>query len=151
MSRSGFKLPDFVDAAFKKLNSDVTLKTGVTIGEYQTSLEYTQAGVPTKTDESLHYILPVLAKPIVNKIVAKAGLGIDTVLISDPTQGSFKAALKGSITDAGPCESQVHGTRTLILTLYRSRRQDQFSIWSQCRLGRQASWYHENERHPGHW
>ncbi|KAG6854052.1 hypothetical protein C0991_011030 [Blastosporella zonata] len=81
----GFDLPKFVNTAFKKLQSDVELNVDVTIGEssgtlvasmahnrglgdYQTTLQYTQSGVPTATDESLDYILPVLAQPIVQQI-----------------------------------------------------------------------------------
>lgn len=71
----GFNLPKFVQSAFSKLQSDVELTTDVTIGEYATTLQYSQNGLPTKTDDSLNYILPVLAKPIVQKIVSGSGLG----------------------------------------------------------------------------
>lgn len=83
--RSGFNLPNFVQAAFKKLQSDVQLSADVTIGihphflvffaskssegDYQTTLQYTQTAVPTATDNSLDLILPVLAQPIVQKLV----------------------------------------------------------------------------------
>jgi hypothetical protein len=94
-----------VQGAFKKLQSDVQLTTDVNIGDYATTLEYSQSGLPTATDDSLDYILPVLAKPIVQKIVSGTGLGyvnqiidcasfvtpysIETVIISDPKQDSF--------------------------------------------------------------
>lgn len=47
----------------------------MTIGDYQTNLQYTQKAVPTKTDDSLNLILPILAQPIVQKIVDAAILG----------------------------------------------------------------------------
>lgn len=74
---TGFDLPSFVDAAFKNLVSDVALTAGVTIGEYATTLSYTQKHVITITDQSLHLLLPVLAKPIVQKVVDGAILGYE--------------------------------------------------------------------------
>lgn len=100
---SGFDLPTYVDAAFQKLTADVELSSGVNIGQYQTSLSYTQLGVTIKTDKSLNFILPVLAQPIVQKIVGGSVLGIETVLIKDVKENSFGTSLKGSITNAGPC------------------------------------------------
>lgn len=87
-----FNLPDFVDAAFKELRSDVTLPAGVTIGmffrdaeyalseksgtgDYSTSLIYAQSAVSTTTDDSLNLLLPILAQPIVQKIVDASFLG----------------------------------------------------------------------------
>lgn len=112
--RSGFNLPEFVQTAFKELKSDVELTTDVTMGDYKTTLKYTQPGVPTKTDESLNLILPVLAQPIVQKVVSGSGIrywthdpltsfrskdfnSIDDVLIIDPQQNSFSECSSHSI------------------------------------------------------
>ncbi|KXN90203.1 hypothetical protein AN958_04693 [Leucoagaricus sp. SymC.cos] len=103
----GFNLPTFVQAAFRKLQSDVQLTSEVLIGEYRTTLQFAQTGVPTSTDESLDLILPILAQPIVSKIVAGAELGVDTVLISDPKQDSFGTHLRGSISNAGPFDAKI--------------------------------------------
>ncbi|KAJ3567055.1 hypothetical protein NP233_g6616 [Leucocoprinus birnbaumii] len=103
----GFELPTFVQTAFKKLTSDVELSTDVTIGEYKTTLQFTQTGVPTVTDDSLDLILPILAQPIVTKIVAGSGLGVNTVLISDPKEEAFNTHLQGSITNAGPFDAKI--------------------------------------------
>lgn len=70
----GFNLVDYVQDAFKQLKSDVKLSTDVTIGDYSTTLEYEQNGLTTKTDDSLNMLLPILAKPIVQKIVDAAGI-----------------------------------------------------------------------------
>ncbi|KAJ3838704.1 hypothetical protein F5878DRAFT_725102 [Lentinula raphanica] len=102
-----FTLPDFVQTAFKQLKSDVNLTVDVTIGEYNAVLNYFQSGLPTETDSSLDFILPVLAKPIVQKIVGGAGLGIDAVIISNPQQSSFNTALNGSINNAGPFDATI--------------------------------------------
>ncbi|KAF9562634.1 hypothetical protein CPC08DRAFT_706528 [Agrocybe pediades] len=103
----GFDLPSFVQKAFKQLKSDVTLSTDVTIGDYKTTLDFSQPGVPTATDDSLDLILPVLAAPIVQKIVGGSSLGLDTVLILDPAQNAFKTQLKGSISNAGPFDAKI--------------------------------------------
>ncbi|KAJ3868577.1 hypothetical protein EV359DRAFT_77557 [Lentinula novae-zelandiae] len=102
-----FTLPGFVQTAFKQLKSDINLTVDVTIGEYNAVLNYFQSSLPTETDDSLDFILPILAKPIVQKIVGGAGLGIDAVLISDPEQSSFNTALNGSINNAGPFDATI--------------------------------------------
>ncbi|KAL1735691.1 hypothetical protein EV714DRAFT_280260 [Schizophyllum commune] len=104
---TGFELPPYVQQAFKQLHSDVSLTAGVTIGEYETHLTYAQEGLPTKTDDSLDYLLPILARPIVEKIVDGAALGIETVLITDPKEDTFTAALVGTITNAGPFDAVI--------------------------------------------
>ncbi|KDQ27871.1 hypothetical protein PLEOSDRAFT_1112748 [Pleurotus ostreatus PC15] len=104
---TGFNLPEFVQTAFKELKSDVELTTDVTMGDYKTTLKYTQPGVPTKTDESLNLILPVLAQPIVQKVVSESGISIDDVLIIDPQQNSFKTRLRGGINNAGPFDAKI--------------------------------------------
>lgn len=45
------------------------------LGDYKTTLTYVQKGVPTQTDESLNLILPILAGPIVQKVVDGVVLG----------------------------------------------------------------------------
>ncbi|KAI0305626.1 hypothetical protein B0F90DRAFT_1815219 [Multifurca ochricompacta] len=104
---SGFNLPKFVDTAFKQLHSDVQLEADVQIGDYRTTLQYTQLAVPTKTDETLNLLLPILAQPIVQKIVAGSSLGVNSVLITNPTANSFGTKLSGSITQAGPFDAEI--------------------------------------------
>ncbi|KAF5386260.1 hypothetical protein D9615_002421 [Tricholomella constricta] len=104
---TGFNLPNFVHAAFKKLKSDVELTADVTIGEYKTTLQYIQTSVPTVTDDSLEFILPVLAHPIVQQIVGGSSLGISNVLITNPKQTAFDTKLKGDIGNAGPFDAII--------------------------------------------
>ncbi|KAL4074292.1 hypothetical protein J3A83DRAFT_4234939 [Scleroderma citrinum] len=104
---TGFDLPTFVDAAFKQLRTDVHLTAELMIGEYATTLIYTQPSVPIATDASLNLILPVLAQPIVQKIVGMSVLGVDTVIITNPQQTSFGTQLKGSITNTGPFDATI--------------------------------------------
>ncbi|PPQ99716.1 hypothetical protein CVT24_009699 [Panaeolus cyanescens] len=104
---ANFDLTTFVNTAFKKLTSDVQLSTDVTIGDYKTTLTFAQDGLPTATDESLELILPILAQPIVQKIVGGSTLGLDNVLIIDPAQNTFNTQLKGSINNAGPFDAII--------------------------------------------
>ncbi|TFY75371.1 hypothetical protein EWM64_g8642 [Hericium alpestre] len=104
---TGFNLPNYVDAAFKKLVSDVQLTAAFTIGNYSTSMEYTQNNVTTRTDQSLNMLLPILAKPIVQKIVTGSALGVSQVTITNLQQTSFGTKLSGSITQAGPFDALI--------------------------------------------
>jgi hypothetical protein len=92
------------------------------VGDYKTTLQYTQHSVPTSTDQTLNLLLPILAQPIVQKIVSGTTLGwahwqsslvpdtdrrihsVNNVLITNPTANSFGTKLSGSITQAGPCK-----------------------------------------------
>jgi hypothetical protein len=90
------------------LTTDVTLQSTVSIGNYQTTLSYTQRNVPVSTDNSLNHLLPILASPIVQSLVDGSVLGlvnaivplpipikhpfrsrIDTIVITDPTATTF--------------------------------------------------------------
>ncbi|GAA5951249.1 hypothetical protein JCM3765_002422 [Sporobolomyces pararoseus] len=104
---TGFDLPSYVLRAFAGLEVNVELVSSVNIGDYSTVLSYTQPGVPAYTDESLTLLLPVLARPIVQKIVDEAALGIDTVMISNPTNTAFTAGLVGSLTNSGPFDAVI--------------------------------------------
>ncbi|GAA5914535.1 uncharacterized protein JCM6883_003197 [Sporobolomyces salmoneus] len=104
---TGFDLPSYVLRAFAGLDVNVELISSVNIGDYSTVLSYTQPGVPAYTDQTLTLLLPVLARPIVQKIVDEAALGIDTVMISDPTNTAFTAGLVGSLTNSGPFDAVI--------------------------------------------
>ncbi|KAF8524806.1 hypothetical protein BU17DRAFT_84312 [Hysterangium stoloniferum] len=104
---TGFNLPQFVDTAFKQLQSDIVLTSDVSIGDYPTTLSFTQTAVAVKTDQSLNLLLPILAQPIVQKIITGSVLAIDTVLITNPQENSFETFLTGSITNAGPFDALI--------------------------------------------
>ncbi|KAK0485666.1 hypothetical protein IW261DRAFT_1451420 [Armillaria novae-zelandiae] len=110
---TGFNLPQFIHQAFSKLETDVDLTTGLKIGDYSTTLKYTQSGVKTNTDDSLDLILPILAQPIVQRLVSQSVLSIGNVLISDPRPESFTATMAGSITNAGPFDAVIAFTSGL--------------------------------------
>ncbi|BGP44010.1 hypothetical protein JCM10449v2_008067 [Rhodotorula kratochvilovae] len=105
---TGFDLPSYVLEAFAGLEVDIDLLSAVNIGEYTTSLTYRQAGVPAYTDQTLTMLLPVLARPIVQKIVDEAALNVDTVMITDPSNNAFTAGLVGSIRNSGPFDAVIN-------------------------------------------
>ncbi|KAF8586733.1 hypothetical protein K439DRAFT_1631457 [Ramaria rubella] len=113
---TGFNLPNFVDTAFKQLQADIVLSSAVSIGDYPTSLDFTQLAVPVSTDQSLNLLLPILAQPIVQKIITGSILAIDTVLISNPQENTFDAQLTGSITGAGPFDALIDFGRGLTIS-----------------------------------
>ncbi|SGY79107.1 BQ5605_C008g05044 [Microbotryum silenes-dioicae] len=110
---TGFDLPSFVLAAFKTLVVNVELAASTTLGEYVTKLSFTQKNVPAVTDSSLTMLLPVLARPIVQKIVDEAILAITTVTIANPSNTAFTAGLVGAINNAGPFDAVIAFTSGL--------------------------------------
>ncbi|KEI38214.1 uncharacterized protein L969DRAFT_517877 [Mixia osmundae IAM 14324] len=104
---TGFDLPTYVDTAFKQLTVNVALVSVVSIGQFTTDLTYSQADVPVVTDQTLNLLLPVLALPIVQKIVDGAVLAVDTVTITNPMLNSFGTGLTGSITQSGPFDAVI--------------------------------------------
>ena len=83
---TGFDLPSYVAQAFKAARTDLIITSDAVIGEYGTTLTFSQRNVPLNTDETLFKLLPVLAKPIVQKIVDASILNIDTATEIDKKQ-----------------------------------------------------------------
>lgn len=110
---TGFDLPSYVDRAFKVATVNLDIVSDVTIGDYGTTLTFSQTDVPLGTDATLNKLLPVLAAPIVQKIVDGAVLALDRVTILDPQNESFNTALQGSITQAGPFDAVIQFTQGL--------------------------------------
>ncbi|WFC96530.1 hypothetical protein MBRA1_003191 [Malassezia brasiliensis] len=72
--------------------------------------------VPMKMDSMLNLLLPVLAKPIVQKIIDGSNLVIQRVTILNPTQTKFRVHMVGSITNAGPFDAVIKFTQGLQVT-----------------------------------
>ena len=96
-----------MQTAFRQLTVNVDLISTVTIGQYTTQLTYSQKQVPTITDSTLNLLLPVLAQPIVQKIVDGSILTVATVIIQNPQENSFDTILTGSIRNAGPFDAVI--------------------------------------------
>lgn len=104
---TGFNLPDYVDRAFAVATLDLVINSDATIGDYATALTFSQSNVPLGTDSSLNLLLPILASPIVQKIVDNAILNIDRVTILNPQENTFQAAIQGTITSSGPFDATI--------------------------------------------
>lgn len=104
---TGFNLPSYVLRAFSVATLDLTIVSKATIGDYATTLTFSQQDVPVGTDASLNKLLPVLASPIVQKIVDNSILNIDRVTIMNPQLNSFQVSLQGTLTNSGPFDATV--------------------------------------------
>ncbi|WFD44515.1 hypothetical protein MPSI1_003183 [Malassezia psittaci] len=104
---TNFNLPNFVDKAFSVASANLEIVSQTQIGEFVSSLTFSQQNVPLKTDSTLNLLLPVLAKPIVQKIVDGSLLAIKTVTILNPTLNKFQTHLIGSITNSGPFDATI--------------------------------------------
>ncbi|WFD34248.1 hypothetical protein MCUN1_001085 [Malassezia cuniculi] len=102
-----FDLPSYVKKAFSVATVNLDTIGTSKVGDYQTDISFVQRNVNLTIDDSIELLLPVLAKPIVQKIVDGAILGIDSVLIIDPQAQSFRTRMKGSITNAGPFNAVI--------------------------------------------
>ncbi|SPO24995.1 probable conserved hypothetical Ustilago-specific protein [Ustilago trichophora] len=113
---TGFDLPSYIDRAFKSATANLEIVSEANIGDYSTTLTFAQQNVPLGTDVTLNKLLPVLAGPIVQKIVDNAILNIDRVTILNPQQNSFQTALQGTIKNAGPFDATISFTNGLDVT-----------------------------------
>ncbi|KAF8525642.1 hypothetical protein JB92DRAFT_3093617 [Gautieria morchelliformis] len=89
VSLGGIQYISSSDADGTTLQSDIVLSSAVSISDYPTTLDFTQLAVPVATDDSLNLLLPILAQPIVQKIITGAVLAINTVFISTLQETAF--------------------------------------------------------------
>ncbi|CDR88214.1 uncharacterized protein SPSC_03875 [Sporisorium scitamineum] len=113
---TGFDLPSYVDRAFRSATANLEIVAENNIGDYSSTLTFAQQDVPLGTDVTLNKLLPVLAGPIVQKIVDNAILNIDRVTILNPQQNSFQTALQGTITNSGPFDATIQFRNGLNVT-----------------------------------
>lgn len=104
---TGFNLPDYILKAFTVAKADLVITADATIGEYGTTLTFSQNSVPLGTDDTLLLLLPTLAQPIVQRIVDGAVLNIDRVTITEARPTTFVASIQGALTNAGPFDGIV--------------------------------------------
>ncbi|KAI8149167.1 hypothetical protein BJV82DRAFT_209323 [Fennellomyces sp. T-0311] len=103
----GFNISSYVMDAMKVLAADLQLSSTLTIGEYVNDLAFSQDGVAVATDGTVTRLIPIVGQPIVQQIVDGAQLGFETIVLSSPSDMSFKVQMKGSITNAGPMAAQI--------------------------------------------
>ena len=110
---TNFNLPDYVHKAFSKALMNLVVESESTMGEYTTTITFPQQDVSLKTDQTLDLLLPVLARPVVQKIVDGSVLAVQSVLIINPQAKSFQARLKGTIRHSGPFDATISFDRGL--------------------------------------
>lgn len=104
---ANFNISSYVMQAMQALKVDLSLTSGVTIGQYSTDLPFSQNSVAIATDNSVTQLIPIVGQPIVQAIVDGAVLGFDTIILSAPTNTQFTVQMKGSITNAGPMDAAI--------------------------------------------
>ncbi|KAI9258208.1 hypothetical protein BDA99DRAFT_113950 [Phascolomyces articulosus] len=104
---NGFNISSYVMDAMKILKADLQLSSGLTIGEYQNDLAFSQSDVGVQTGEDVTLLIPIVGQPIVQQIVDGAELAFETIILSEPSDTAFKVQMKGSITNAGPMDAAI--------------------------------------------
>lgn len=112
---TGFNLPNFVDKAFSVASANLEITTEAQVGVFLAPITFSQLNVPLKTDDSLHLLLPVLSKPVVQKIIDGSILSIDRVTILNPAQKKFQTHLVGEINYSGPLMLRFNSPRPAAL------------------------------------
>lgn len=113
---AGFNISSYVMEAMKALKVDISLSSGLTIGQYQTDLAFSQGGVAITTDSSVTGLIPIVGQPIVQQIVDGAVLSFESVMMSAPTDTEFTVQMKGSIAGAGPIDALISFPSPLTVT-----------------------------------
>ncbi|CAO3650856.1 unnamed protein product [Mucor hiemalis] len=103
----GFNIVNYVNEAMKALKVDLTLNSGLTIGQYQNDLAFSQGSVSIATDDTVSGLIPIVGQPIVQHIVDGAILGFETIILSAPTDNAFTVQMKGNITKPGPMDAAI--------------------------------------------
>jgi hypothetical protein len=104
---SGFNISNFVIDAMKSLKVDLSLASGLTIGQYDNTLSFSQASVQTTTDDTITALIPIVGQPIVQQIVDGSVLSFESIVMSAPTESSFNVKMKGSISKTGPMDATI--------------------------------------------
>jgi hypothetical protein len=104
---TNFNISQYTMQAMAALKVDLSLTSGITIGQYATDLTFSQAGVTVAADNSVLQLIPLVGQPIVQQIVAGSVLSFDSVVLSSPTNGGFDVQLKGGISNTGPMDATI--------------------------------------------
>ncbi|KAL8280236.1 hypothetical protein RQP46_007350 [Phenoliferia psychrophenolica] len=98
-----FNIETYAQACFAVLRVNVDMLARLSIDDFTTDFAYTQSNVPAFTDSTL----------FVQKVVDEAFLGVNTAIISNPTDTSFMAHLVGTLRGTGPFNAEVSFTQGL--------------------------------------
>ncbi|KAG1255807.1 hypothetical protein G6F68_010084 [Rhizopus microsporus] len=104
---AGFNISDYTLQAMKALKVDLSLSSGLGIGQYTDTLAFSQNSVAVSTDNSVLDLIPIVGQKIVQQIVDGAVLAFDTIIVSSPTDSSFSVKMKVSITKSGHMDAAI--------------------------------------------
>ncbi|KAG2207252.1 hypothetical protein INT46_008870 [Mucor plumbeus] len=104
---TNFNISTYVLDAMKALKVDLSLSSGLTIGDYSSDLAFSQSSIAISTDNTVLQLIPIVGQPIVQQIVDGAVLAFESVILSAPTNNDFTVQMKGSITKSGPMDATI--------------------------------------------
>ncbi|KAI8875227.1 hypothetical protein K501DRAFT_203069, partial [Backusella circina FSU 941] len=104
---TNFNISEYTLEAMKALKVDLSLTSGITIGQYSTDLSFSQSDVSVSADDSVLLLIPIVGQPIVQQIVDGSVLAFDSVTLSSPTNSGFAVQMKGSISNTGPMDATI--------------------------------------------
>ncbi|KAJ2957138.1 hypothetical protein NQZ79_g7101 [Umbelopsis isabellina] len=102
-----FNISDFVIKALANLHVDLQLESLLNIGQYSDTLSIVQTNVPTKTDSSITYLIPVVGQPLVQSIINGAKMTFSSTILSQATNDGFTVQLNGQLTGTGPFDATI--------------------------------------------
>ncbi|KAG1472252.1 hypothetical protein G6F56_001650 [Rhizopus delemar] len=105
---ANFNISDYTLQAMRALKVDLSLSSGILIGQYSDKLDFSQKNVAVVTDNSILHFIPIVGQKIVQQIVDGALLTFQTIIVSAPTDAGFTVQMKGSITQTGPMDAAIN-------------------------------------------
>ncbi|KAI9321449.1 hypothetical protein BX666DRAFT_2129623 [Dichotomocladium elegans] len=102
-----FNISSYVMQAMSSLVVDIQIESGLTVGEYHTSLAFAQNSVSVRADSSVTKLIPIVGQVLVQQIVDGSVLGFETIILSAPTDTGFTVQIAGSVSNTGPMAAQI--------------------------------------------
>lgn len=106
-SEGAFDLQGAMLEALTGLLVDLPLLTDAAIGEYTTVLNFTQASVPVRTDDTALNLLGPAGAPLIQKVVDDVGLSFSSGNITNVTDSGFVVHLNGTLATDVPTNALI--------------------------------------------
>ncbi|KAI8071002.1 hypothetical protein BC940DRAFT_345216 [Gongronella butleri] len=104
---NNFNISSYVMTCISALRADMNLNATLKVGDYVTTLAFTQTGVPVGAGPSVLNLLSIVALPLLTQILNGANMAFESVILSNPTEANAQAQIVGSITNAGPLAALI--------------------------------------------
>ncbi|KAF0444857.1 hypothetical protein F8M41_003280 [Gigaspora margarita] len=102
-----FDIIQFTKSAMSDINTTMTILADVLIGQYDFTLNMTQSGVISQTDDSIVILIQYLSIPIVSKVVNASNVVFSSVQIQKPSETGFTTVINGEINGGVPIPAQI--------------------------------------------